>query len=259
LDPLEFWLGRFAFTIGLTVAALVPLNLGLNLLGVELGIERWLVPGATVSEPGTVRITSAAALSLALAGGSLALSCFERYHLAATMLSGIAGAIAMFGLVSRLSGIYMSYRVPPLATGIGLLCVSGGIILWIGTMPEFRKPQPLWRLMVTLACAIVAPLLLFGAYAGAPIADTQFDYVRRYLTSYARTLSTSVDREIIGEIEKLQALAASQALRQKDFAEFWRQATPRWPCAKAATSCSSIAACSSSSIAQCPSPGPCQG
>jgi PAS domain S-box-containing protein len=220
---------RFAFTVGLTVAALAALDLGLSVLGVEHGIEDWLVPRVTVSEPGTARITDAAALSLALAGGSLALSCFERHHLAATMLSGIAGAFAIFGLVSRLSGIDtlydgVSYRVPPLATAIGLLCVSGGIILRIGTMPEFREPQPLSRLMVTLGCAIIAPLLLFGAYAGARIGDTQFVYVRRYLMSYARTLSASVDREIIGEIERLQALAASQALRHQDFAEFWRQA-----------------------------------
>jgi hypothetical protein len=142
---------RFALTIGLAVAALAALDLGLNLLGVELGIERWLVPRAAVSEPGTARITSAAAISLALAGGSLALSCFERHHLAATMFSGIAGAFAMFGLVNRLSGIDAlydgaSYRVPPLVTAIGLLCVSGGIILRIGTMPEFREPQPLSRL-----------------------------------------------------------------------------------------------------------------
>jgi PAS domain S-box-containing protein len=222
---------RFAFTIGLAVAALAALDLGLNLLGVELGIERWLVPGAAVSKLGTAsfRITSAAALALALAGGSLALSCFERHHLAATMLSGIAGAFAMFGLVSRLSGIdtlydEMSYRVPPLATAIGLLCVTGGIILRIGTMPEFREPQPLWRLLIMLGCAIIAPLLLFGAYAGFRIADTQFDQVRNNLTSEAQVLSAGVDREIIGEIERSQALAASPSLRHGDFAEFRRQA-----------------------------------
>jgi hypothetical protein len=78
--------------------------------------------------------------------------------------------------------------------------------------------------MVALGSAIIAPLLLFGAYAGARIGDTQFDNVQRYLTSYARTLSASVDREIIGEIERLQALAASQTLRHRDFAEFQRQA-----------------------------------
>ncbi len=42
--------------------------------------------------------------------------------------------------------------------------------------------------------------------------------------SEARTLSAGVDREIIGEIERLQALAASPSLHQGDFAEFQRQA-----------------------------------
>jgi PAS domain S-box-containing protein len=42
--------------------------------------------------------------------------------------------------------------------------------------------------------------------------------------SEARILSAGVDREIIGEIGRLEALAASPSLRQGDFAEFQRQA-----------------------------------
>jgi PAS domain S-box-containing protein len=42
--------------------------------------------------------------------------------------------------------------------------------------------------------------------------------------SEAHTLSADVDREIIGEVERLQALAASPSLRQGDLAEFQRQA-----------------------------------
>jgi len=75
-----------------------------------------------------------------------------------------------------------------------------------------------------LGCAIVAPLLLFGAYAGFRVADAQFDQVGKDLAVEARTLSANVDREIIGEIEKLQALAASPSLRHGDFGEFQRQA-----------------------------------
>jgi hypothetical protein len=37
-------------------------------------------------------------------------------------------------------------------------------------------------------------------------------------------LSAEVDREIIGEIGRLEALAASPSLRQGDFASFQRQA-----------------------------------
>src|SRR5258707_14021129 len=42
--------------------------------------------------------------------------------------------------------------------------------------------------------------------------------------SEACILSAGVDRQIIGEIERLQALAASRSLRQGDFDEFQRQA-----------------------------------
>jgi PAS domain S-box-containing protein len=59
---------------------------------------------------------------------------------------------------------------------------------------------------------------------GLRITDTQFHDVQNGLMSEARTLSADVDREIIGEIERLQALAASASLRQGDFAEFQRQA-----------------------------------
>src|SRR5262249_45687206 len=52
----------------------------------------------------------------------------------------------------------------------------------------------------------------------------QLEQVRKDLMNGARTLSAEVDREIIGEIERLQALAASPSLRQGDFAEFQRQA-----------------------------------
>src|SRR5712672_3760124 len=113
---------------------------------------------------------------------------------------------------------------PRLPTAVGLLCVAGGILLRIGAMPALRKSRPLWHLLVILGCAIVAPLLLFGAYAGFRIADAQLRQVRENLTIEAGTLSANVDREIIGEIERLQALAASLSLRQGDFAEFQRQA-----------------------------------
>jgi hypothetical protein len=56
------------------------------------------------------------------------------------------------------------------------------------------------------------------------VADAQLDQVRKDLTNGARAVSVEVDREIIGEIERLQALAASPSLRQGDFAEFQRQA-----------------------------------
>jgi PAS domain S-box-containing protein len=137
--------------------------------------------------------------------------------------------MAVFVLLGYLTGIHTLYgpastRPPALPSAVGMLCVAGGIILRIGAMPALRKSRPLWQLQIMVGCAIIAPLLLFGAYAGYRIADAQLDQVREQLTIEAHTLSANVDREIIGEIERLQALAASLSLRQGDFAEFQRQA-----------------------------------
>jgi PAS domain S-box-containing protein len=96
--------------------------------------------------------------------------------------------------------------------------------LRVGTMPTLRNARPLWQLQVIFGCAIIAPLLLFGAYTGARIAVAQLRLVQNDLMSGARILSAGVDREIIGEIERLQALAASPSLRQGDLAAFQRQA-----------------------------------
>src|SRR5260370_34021294 len=89
-------------------------------------------------------------------------------------------------------------------------------------MPALRKPRPLWQLQVMLGCAIIAPLLLFGVYTGIRITDAQLRDIRDDLMSEARILSAGVDRQIIGEIERLQALAASPSLRQGDLAAFQR-------------------------------------
>src|SRR5712672_4619194 len=91
-------------------------------------------------------------------------------------------------------------------------------------MPVLRKPRPLWHLQIVLGCAIIAPLLLFRTYAGLSIAGVQVRRALNDLMSEARILSAGVDRVIIGEIERLQALAASPSLRKGDFAEFQRQA-----------------------------------
>jgi PAS domain S-box-containing protein len=219
---------RVAFALGLTAAAIAAVGLVLVLFNVELGINRWLAPTAAVP-PGSFRVASAALLTFMLAGSALALSRFERHRLTATLLAGLAGAIAGFALLGYLTGIdalygSVSVNSPPLLITVGLICVAVGIILRIGTMPALRKSRPLWRLQLLLGCAIVAPLLLFGAYAGFRIAGAQLRDVRESLTIEARSLSANIDREIIGEIERLQALAASPSLRQGDFAEFQHQA-----------------------------------
>jgi PAS domain S-box-containing protein len=223
---------RVALAVGLAAATLAALGLALAPFNVDLGIiNRWLVPSAAAPGLGsaTFRPASAGTVALGLAGGSLALSRFERHHFAATMLGGVAGAISVCALLGYLTGIDTPYgsasaNSTPLPTAAGLLCVVGGVILRIGTMPVLRRSWPLWHLLVMLGFAIVAPLLLFAAYAGFRIVDAQLEGVREDLRIEARTLSAGVDQEIVGEIERLQALAASPSLRHGDFAEFQRQA-----------------------------------
>jgi hypothetical protein len=201
---------RFALAVGLAVAAIAVLDL----FGVDFGINRWLVPRAGVPGPAeaSFEMMNGMPLAIALAGGSLALSRFEGHHFTATVLAGLAGGLAVFAVLTYLAGIhafYSSATLPALPTAVGLLCVAGAIVLRVGTMPALRKARPLWQLQVMLGCAIIAPLLLFGAYTGARIAAAQLRFVQNEPMSEARTLSAGVDREIIGEIEKLQALAAS--------------------------------------------------
>src|SRR6266403_1598358 len=221
---------RFAFAIGLAVAVIAALDL-LDRFGIDSGINRLnglLVPRAAVPGPETsFGMTNGVPVALALAGASLAVSRFERYHFAAIALAGLAGVMQVFALLAYLSGVHTFYGAvwtPRPATAVGLLCVAIAIVLRIGAMPALRKPRPLWHLLVMLGCAIIAPLLLFGLHTGIRITDAQLRDVRNDLMSRAGTLSANVDRQIIGEIERLQALAASPSLRQGDFAEFQRQA-----------------------------------
>jgi hypothetical protein len=207
-------------------------GLALVLFNVDLGVvNRALVPRAAVPRLGTAtfRAASAGTVALGLAGGSLALSCFGQHRLAATVIGSVVGAISVFALLGYLTGVdalygSVSVDAPPLPTVVGSLCVAGGIILRIGALPTVRKPRPLWHLLVMLGFAIVAPLPLFGAYAGYRTGEAQLRDVRENLMIEARTLSASVDREIIGEMERLQALATSPSLRHGDLAEFRRQA-----------------------------------
>jgi PAS domain S-box-containing protein len=220
---------RFTFAVAFTVAAIGALDL-LGLFGIDFGIDRLnrlLVPPAAVPGPeASFRMINGVPVALVLVGGSLALSCFER-RFAATTLSGIAGVMVTFALLSHLTGsrmLYGSVEMPTPLTAIGMLCVVGSIVLRIGTVPAFRKPRPLWQLLIVLGCAIIAPLLLFGVYTGFRTTDAELNQVRNDLVGDAHTLSADVDRQIIGEIESLQALALSPSLRQGDFAAFQRQA-----------------------------------
>jgi PAS domain S-box-containing protein len=218
---------RVAFGLGLAGIACAAVGLVVVLFDIELGIDRWLAPRDPLA--GSFRVTSAGMLAFGLAASALALSRFEWHRLAATVLSSIAGGITVFALLGYLSGVDTLYgsasvNSPSLPAAVGLLCVTVGIILRSGTMPVFRKPRPLWHLLVMLGFAIIGPLLLYGAYAGFRFTDAQLRAVRENLATEARTLSANIDREIVGEIDRLQGLAASRSLHERDFAEFQRQA-----------------------------------
>jgi PAS domain S-box-containing protein len=222
---------RLTFAVGLTVLVVAVGGLGLLLFNVDPGIDPWLAPRAAVDGSGALpfRVASGAAIALVLAGSALALSGFQRHRVAAIMLSSITGAIAVFALLGYLSGIdtlygSMSISSPSLPASVGLLCVAGGTFLRIETTPVLRKSRPLWQLLVMLGCAIVAPLLMYGAYAGFRFTNAQLHDVREDLEIESRTLSANIDRYLMGEVERLQALAASPSLRRGDFAEFQQQA-----------------------------------
>jgi PAS domain S-box-containing protein len=221
---------RFALAVGIAVAAIAALDL-LDRFGIDFGIDRFnhlLAPLAAAPGPETLfRTINGVPVSLTLAGSSLALSSFGRRHFAAAALGCLVGVTQVFALLAYLSGIHTFYgavATPRPLSDVGLLCVAIAIVLRVGAMPALRKPRPLWHLLIMLGCAIIAPLLLFGVYTGIRITDAQLREVRNELMSDARILSAGVDREVIGEIERLQALAASPSLREGDLAEFQRQA-----------------------------------
>jgi PAS domain S-box-containing protein len=213
---------RFAFATGLTMAAVAVLAFGVNRGLVHLPQAVAPAPEAAWPDAGP-----GMALAIAPVAGALALTRFERHHLVAIMLAGLGCIMAIFGIVEYLAGIdtlHGTVRSPGLPTAVSLICIVIGIVLRIGTMPAPRKSRPLSHLLIVLSSAIIAPLLLLALYTGFRITDAQFDQARKDLMNEAHTLSAEVDYEIRGEIERLQALAASPSLRRGDFAEFQRQA-----------------------------------
>jgi hypothetical protein len=181
---------RLALAVGLAVAAIATLDL-LDRFGIDAGINRLnrlLVPRAAVPGPETaLRMINGVPVALALAGISLALSRFERYHFAATVLAvSAAGVMQVFALLQYLSGartIYGSLGTPTPLTVVGLLCVIIGVILRILAMPALRKPRPLWHLLIMLGCAIIAPPLMNGVITGTRITDAQLREVHKELMS----------------------------------------------------------------------------
>ena len=104
---------RFALAVGLVVAVIAVLDL----FDVDFGINRWLVPRAAMPTQGAAsfEMINGMPLAIALAGGSLALSRFEGHHFTATVLGGLAGGMAIFAVLTYLTGIHALYSsvTPP--------------------------------------------------------------------------------------------------------------------------------------------------
>jgi PAS domain S-box-containing protein len=228
VHPGKNWHSTFA--VCLVVTAIAAFDL-LDQYGIDFGINGFnslLVPRAAAPEPETLfRMISGVPVAIILVGLALALSRLERYHFASTALAGLAGAMQLYALLNYLSGIrslYGQIETPTPLTAIGLFCVVISIILRIGATPALRRQRPLWHLQIMLGFAIITPLLLSGVHTGLRITDAQIHEGQNELMSEARTVSADVDREIIGGIENLQALAVSPSLRHGDFAAFQQQA-----------------------------------
>jgi hypothetical protein len=82
----------------------------LDLFGVDFGINRWLVPRAALPGSGAAsfEMINGMPLAIALAAGSLALSRFEGHHFTTTVLAGLVGGMAVFALLTYLTGIHRS-------------------------------------------------------------------------------------------------------------------------------------------------------
>ena len=87
---------RVAFAIGLTVAAVAASDLALDLFGVELGIDHWLLPRAAAPGPEVASLINMTPVVLAL-------NCCEEHHVASTALGDLAGAMAVFAVLGHLT------------------------------------------------------------------------------------------------------------------------------------------------------------
>src|SRR5258708_39196071 len=120
---------RFGVVVGLAVAAIAVPDLP-DRFGIDSGINRLnslLVPRARAPGPETSSpMINGVPVALALAGASLALSRFKRYHFAATALGGLAGLMQVFALFAYLSGVHTFYgsgETPSALPALVLFCV----------------------------------------------------------------------------------------------------------------------------------------
>ncbi len=226
-------------TLGSPMARQVAYGLlactGLSLLqdiaGLDLGIERWLVPRGAAPGPGaeSLRMAPATGIALSCAAAAIAMPdspTWRRLQITAVTVIAAIGGMSLFDYVAGLQTSHRPFLFRSLSfpATVALLVVSGTMYVRIGTGLRVSRPRPLAQLLLALGVSIAGPLLLLGVYVGFRLYDAQSVEVRNQLLRDARTLSAAVDREIIGEIETMQGLANSPSLVQGDLANFQRQA-----------------------------------
>jgi hypothetical protein len=162
----------------------------LILINVDPGIDAWLAPrtwsGAHI--PGRQP-----AMALGLAGGALALSRFGRHRAAVIVLGGITGAIAVFALLGYLTGIdtYGSMLISSPSYRPASACSALLPESFCGSKRRSASPGRCGNL-VMLGCAIVARLLMYGAYAGFCFTTAQVHDVREELELIDCTMRSSL-------------------------------------------------------------------
>ncbi len=173
----------------------------------------------------------APATALGLSACALGLAS-ERYGKGALFGLGAATIAVMVAVTSVLTGATGVDRlsdIPPfssvaLPTATGLLLLAAGLVEQIAPNLAPLPPQPLTRYLAALGLIVLVPLAFFGLFVTQQLAHSQYERVRIHLSETVRGLSQTVDRELIGEIETLRALAASPSIAAGDLASFHVQA-----------------------------------
>lgn len=173
---------------------------------------------------------SSASMAFLLMGFVLALGHRPDLRLAtasAALAAGAVGTIITLGYLSGLQSLLHArgmHNVLAAPAAIGLVLLSWGLTSRALRRPGELQPRPLAFYLAVLGLAVPLPLFLFAVHAGFNISAAQQASNREQLLLAARRVSQTVDREIQGEFETLQALAASPSLATGNFNPFRAQA-----------------------------------
>lgn len=214
--------GHFTSAISIVVGTVGVLHL-LEYVGLNVPLD-WIIPG-----PNSSMFKMGAATSLGLLLGGIALASGNFSRICATAAALLLGMLGAFGLLDSLAGVGKLYRLASfesmaLPAAISYLLLSTGLLARGGFSLESFRPRPLSHYLWALSLFIIAPLALFGVFAGVQLSAAQQEAIRQQLAQSARGLSETIDQQVLSELETLHALAGSPSLGSDDLAAFQRQA-----------------------------------